>query len=133
MSNFAAALDRFKKQTLEKVEAVVRESAIEVGDRIVHRTPVKTGRARRNWVATLGAPSNYALNEFDKNGAMTVARIRQVLEAFKLGEVIFIANRVDYALGLEYGRSRQAPNGMVRVTVVEWPDIVAAKARAFGG
>ena len=45
------------------------------------------------------------------------------------GQVAFIVNNLPYAIPLEYGHSTQAPNGMVRITVERFQQIVDAAAR----
>ncbi len=37
----------------------------------------------------------------------------------------YIVNNLPYARALEHGHSKQAPNGFVGLTVIEWPSIVA--------
>jgi hypothetical protein len=41
-----------------------------------------------------------------------------------IGESIFFTNSLDYAKKLEFGGSRQAPTGMVRITVAQLPIII---------
>lgn len=76
------------------------------------KTPVDTGRARANWFMAEGAPDtsataaktpkDYARGDFQANGVP-----------------IFITNSLPYIVALEYGHSKQAPAGMVRVTLAE--------------
>lgn len=75
-------------------DKVVNEVRNEVYDRIVRRTPVDTGTARDGWVLA------------------------------QEGSVATINNDVPYIDELEEGSSKQAPNGMVRITLEEVPDIL---------
>lgn len=62
--------------------------------RIMVRTPVDTGTARASWTL-----------RFDEESA-------EVVKAA-------IVNSTHYAIYLEYGHSKQAPKGMVRITLAE--------------
>jgi len=68
---------------------------------------------------------------FDKRGQATIASGRaNIKAAFRDGIAAIISNPVYYVVYLEYGHSQaQAPAGMVRITMAEWPSIVAS----FGG
>jgi hypothetical protein len=45
------------------------------------------------------------------------------------GHTIYIVNNLPYANALENGHSKQAPSGMVKVTLQEFPGIVSAAAQ----
>lgn len=117
VDKFNRFLTRFAKATGIAAPVVLRKFTFEVLVRIIVRTPVDTGRARYGWTAAaqaLGArvprPSNRAIaldpGEYEEN--MTGERL-----------FIRIANNVPYVIYLEYGWSKQAPLGMVRVTMAE--------------
>lgn len=75
------------------VQGVEKKVALEVFKRIVARTPVDTGLARDSWVLSGSAP-NY-----------------------------LISNPQPYINKLEHGSSKQAPAGMVRITLAELENI----------
>lgn len=119
--------DDVKKWTL-KVEAQIasalHEVAIEMLTRIVMRSPVDTGVFRGNWQVGINVKPSGVLDEPDTSGAATIARGTSVIKKAKAGDTIFITNNLAYGPALEHGWSKQAPNGMVRVTCAEFPDIV---------
>src|SRR5262245_29124586 len=82
------------------------------------------GRFRGNWQVSIGEPITDELPRIDPNGALTIAAGSSVLKDAPAGIPIFIVNNLPYAQRLEYGWSKQAPAGMVRVTVAELSDIV---------
>lgn len=91
------------------------------------------GRFRGNWQITLGTPAAGAISDIDPGGANTIAKGTSALSAFKAGVPIFIMNNLPYGPRLEYeGWSKQAPAGMVRITVAEFRSIVSEEARAPG-
>ncbi len=57
------------------------------------------------------------LNQVDPGGKETIERGKIVLRSFKAGGVIWIVDPLPYATRLEFGHSRQAPAGLVRVTL----------------
>ena len=65
----------------------------------------------------------------DKAGTATIARVTAETLKLKAGEVIYLVNNLEYARALEYGHSKQAPKGMVRITVAEFPQVVRKAAQ----
>lgn len=82
------------------------------------------GRFRGNWQVTFNAPASGARDRIDPSGAATLSEGAQVLEDAKVGITIYLVNNLPYAERLEFGWSKQAPAGMVRVTVAEFQGIV---------
>lgn len=82
------------------------------------------GRFRGNWQIGLDTLPTTETGKIDKSGIPTLATGKGVLERFKVGttQTIYFANNVPYAVPLEYGHSKQAPNGMVRIAVMEFHD-----------
>lgn len=79
------------------------------------------GRFRGNWQVTFDRPAVGAINRVDKAGTATLAAGREVLAHYDSGEYgsIWFTNNVPYAQRLEYGWSKQAPAGIVRVVAAE--------------
>ena len=89
------------------------------------------GRFRGNWQIGLDTLPTEETGRVDKTGSRTLSAGMSVLEQFKVGQVqtIYIANNVPYAIPLEYGHSKQAPNGMVRLSVMEFTDAMEEALR----
>ena len=97
---------------LVRMAAVVCDAAVVLG------TPVDTGRARANWLASIGAPKTDPVLEFDRGGQKTIAAAQTVIADYDgEGEGIFLANNVAYIMPLENGHSDQAPFGMAKHAV----------------
>lgn len=79
------------------------------------------GRFRGNWQVTFVRPAVGAIDRVDKAGTATLAAGREVLAHYDSGEYgsIWFTNNVPYAQRLEYGWSKQAPAGIVRVVAAE--------------
>lgn len=79
------------------------------------------GRFKSNWQVGLGSMNASADSE-PRSDALGRARV--VLGGFKPGQTIFLTNNLPYAKKLEYGHSKQAPAGIVRLTVQDFSQAV---------
>ena len=110
----------------------IRALALEVVKRIVLRTPVDTGRARGNWNVGVGSPDSGYTDNVDEGGWQTISRGHAIIGGSGPGQIIYITNSLPYILPLEYGSSKQAPAGMVSVTLAELGNLaieIAARMR----
>ncbi|MBK5343894.1 hypothetical protein JFU48_21195 [Pseudomonas sp. TH49] len=82
------------------------------------------GRFRGNWQFSIGAPAEGELDQVDPAGGVTLAKIRLQVEQLTIGQTAYIVNNLPYAVPLEYGHSKQAPGGMVRITLARFQQIV---------
>jgi hypothetical protein len=114
--NFNLSLDGFKGDTLEAVTKKKRLIGLKVLRGVVLKTPVDTGRARANWQLSINIPKTDIKNT-TKN--TSVADGNTKLKTIKLGEDIYITNNLPYIGVLERGHSKQAPRGMVALTLAE--------------
>ena len=89
-------------------------------------SPVDTSRFQSNWRYGLMTPDNF----FDEN-ARNVRFVNGMGDAPKAASkfVHFITNAAPYGPALERGHSKQAPYGMVGLTILAFEDIVANAAR----
>lgn len=93
---------------------VVQQAAGEIWVRVIARTPVDTGYAQSGWTLSSGAPSGYV----PRPGTRSKPRMGQM----RCGDVLWVVNNVEYINELENGHSKQAPSGMLGVTVAEIED-----------
>lgn len=130
-TSFQADLKRFAEATKRNLNDAARGVVLELGTRIVQRSPVDTGRFRGQWQIAAGGPDTRTNEPFDKQAlgsppsAATFARWQAEVNAATIGSTFYITNSLPYARRLEYdSHSSQAPAGMVRVTVVEYGQII---------
>lgn len=117
VDRFNKFLDRFIKHTNIAAPLVLKKFAADALTRIVARTPVDTGDARGGWMA-----AGRALGvRVPRPGARAKIRDEGEYEEQLTGNRMFIriANNIPYIIYLEYGWSKQAPLGMVRITLAE--------------
>jgi hypothetical protein len=116
--NFEADMAAFAKLVDVNQADVVQKITLDVFARIVgnyslHRHPVDTGRARAGWGLSMTTsieappPGSY--------GPPPMPDVAQ-LDGTK---VVYILNAVPYIEALEDGHSQQAPNGFVRLAIME--------------
>jgi len=129
-NNAAAKRDikAFVQRTELTLDQMLRSIALTLLSAIVKRSPVDTGRFRGNWMVQVDLAPQTTETE-DKAGSATIAQGQAEIARFKFGETVYLLNHLVYALELEYGSSKQAPSGMVRITAREFQAYVQRAAK----
>lgn len=128
---FALQIGRFAKKAEGNLELMIRKVTLDLFARVVRRTPVDTGRARGNWqvgINSIPRGEFGAASEGRIAAKTTVAAGTADAIKAKLGDRVFIVNSVPYIFKLEKGSSKQAPAGMVTITLLEYQGIVQVNA-----
>jgi hypothetical protein len=84
---------------------------------VVLKSPRDTGRFAANWNVSHGTPNLGTTASVDAGRGLKEAAGAGLLP---VGGVVYLANGLPYARRLEYGYSKQAPAGMVRISVAEF-------------
>ena len=113
-----------------RLDVIPRKVTLDVFSRCVLRSPVDTGRFRGNWQVSIGSIDRTVTEKVDPSGSGTLARVQAVAGSMNAGTVAYLANSLPYARRLEYGWSRQAPAGMVRITAREYQATLKAAVSA---
>lgn len=138
MSTFALDLQAFATKAGARADLAVKRVVAGMAESIIEMSPVGDGdywknpppkgyvggRFRANWDYGFGAAPTRQYEDLDKTGAISTRRILAGLSAAPSAGVHFIANNLPYAVRLENGWSRQAPVGMVGVTVLKFNQVV---------
>jgi hypothetical protein len=139
--SFAKDLQKYAKDTGQKLDDVCRAVTITLFKGVIQMTPVGNpstwqsnppqgytgGSARANWQATIGSPATSVSSATDPSGG---ASISAVFTNVKGGQVNYLTNNLPYINRLEYGAwSNQAPAGMVRVSVRRVASSLATEVR----
>ncbi|QIH09007.1 MULTISPECIES: hypothetical protein [unclassified Pseudomonas] len=82
------------------------------------------GRFRGNWQFSIDTPADGVLDQVDPSGNVTIAVLRTQVQSLTAGQTAYIVNNLPYAVPLEYGHSKQAPGGVVRITLARFQQIV---------
>ena len=102
-----------------QVNTIVRRAVLAIDQAIVLATPVDTGRARSNWLVTLGVGASGTIDPYApgsrlgvgeaNNAAGALAQARTAVASRVPEQTVFITNNVDYISKLNAGSSPQAP------------------------
>ncbi len=114
-------ISRFISNTRLKMDDVIRGAMYGLAGNVVKTTPVKTGRARGNWIMTMDqGPVKKQTGILDPTGEHALDRIAEALEKFQAGKTktIWLTNCLPYIIMLEYGWSPQSPAGIVRLSLL---------------
>ena len=114
MGTFSAGIAKYSKKTGLSIDNAVIAICAEASTSIIKMTPVDTGRARGAWFATIGTPSNDVSETRTEGVAMSDAISTAKVAS---GKVFYLSNNLSYIRPLEYGYSKQSPQGMVRLTI----------------
>ncbi|MCP4897721.1 MAG: hypothetical protein GY906_12175 [bacterium] len=126
---FAKRMFFISSKVKKNAENAVKKAALAADRAAVMATPVDTGRARANWLVSVGKPR---LGEefFDSMpggktsnegpaASQALDQGRAAIMKYKLGKGgIFISNSVHYIQRLESGSSAQAPGGMTAAALM---------------
>lgn len=124
----------FAQRANSRLDDVIAQSVVELGDRLITVSAEKTGRFKSNWYYGSGAP-NPATNE--QTEVRTLNGISGMPEQAAGGKH-YVSNSLPYALRLEYGFTgpdslgrvyNQPPRPMLGIVRLEWPQIVDLVAK----
>lgn len=122
MANGRDFNDRLKKlgeRIRHNARETLKATAFAIDQALVTSTPVDTGRARSNWIVSLGSPTNEVVETYGPGGASTqgaLGQARDTLAGYTDGSV-YISNNVDYIGALNDGSSAQAPAGFIELAI----------------
>lgn len=126
--SFALDVSKFVEKAKKNPEKVMRQVSIKLFSAIIKASPVDTGRFRMNWMASGGTPATGTTAATDKSGNIATGNATSfVLKATDWREFT-LTNNLPYAQRLEYGWSQQAPQGMVRVNVSRFQQLINEEA-----
>ena len=119
-SQFEMQLKDFTDVLLPEYQTVfVKKISGELLKKLINKSPVDTGRFRGAWLVKANTPDRDEPDSADTTGVATEIKGISEIGGIKQGDVVYISNNLDYALMLEYGWSKQAPQGMVAVSLNE--------------
>ncbi len=121
LGTFSIDLSKFAKKAMGNVKQVVGQACTSIGEDIKDITPFDTGRAKAGWQWQVGS-----ISSFNPPPGNYPNSPRLTIPSFGLGDTLYLANNVEYIKVLEDGWSKkQAPAGMVKVTLTRWQNYVA--------
>jgi hypothetical protein len=114
--SFSDGIAGFAKRAGAKIDDAVASVCAETSVRIIKKTPRRTGRAKGNWFASINIPSSETSETRKESEAISDAMIASNDAS---GKIFYLTNNLKYIRPLEYGWSKQAPEGMLRISIAE--------------
>ena len=109
-NSFEKRIDKSKG----KFDLFFKKFVVEVDTRLVSKSPVDTGRFKANWMVGNGVVNSATTQ------SLSPANNSQEINSIKVnGQIIYLSNSLPYAGELERGSSKQAPQGIARLTIIE--------------
>lgn len=98
------------------MDRTVRGTLLGLSARVIQTSPVDTGRFRGNWQPSISSPDMKV--DTNTSTAITLGKVKRTIDGdFKIGRTFYLTNNLPYSIELEFGSSKQAPNGVVRQVV----------------
>lgn len=129
MGTFSLSFNKFKNKSVKQMDAIIRKTALELYSNIILDCPVATGRARAANLISIDSEDNSKPTNTDKSGQDTITKGASKLNN-PIGKYIYIQNNLDYAVGLEYGKSKQAPSGFYRKNILRFNKYLEQSVRS---
>lgn len=138
--SFATDIAKFAKKTNRNILDVRKTVFFNLSTMIIINTPVDKGRARGNWVPKL---HDFAHGVVEPVSLVQItAEIKAIGDSARGDDTLTLVNNLPYILKLEYGGyndgpkvvggfSRQAPAGMVRISVSGYQKMIRKQIRSF--
>lgn len=113
---FARNMGNLATRVARNADRVVRKAALAADQAVVLQTPVDTGRARANWIASLDAPAIGTVDAEDKTGQSSIVKAAGTIADYDgdRNAEVHLTNNLPYILPLNEGSSAQAPADFVR-------------------
>lgn len=119
LKSFAKKIRKVGQNVQTNATAAVRKLAVRINQVVITETPVNSGRARNNWFATVGLPSEETtdLKRYDKTGQTRINKNNAEISTVGEDQSVYISNNLAYIKKLNEGSSAQAPAGFVEAAV----------------
>lgn len=114
--SFEVDINKWANKVNLSVDNAIVAVCAQISTEVIKRTPVDTGRARANWIPSIGTPSDNVTDNTDTSGILATNKALNVSKVAS-GKMFWLVNNLPYIQKLEYGWSNQAPHGMVRLTM----------------
>lgn len=113
--NLKKWLNHSRKRARQKFISI----CLEAHQNLVRLSPVDTGFFRSQWAFSINdEPPRQHVDPPEDGGAVPPPDVASITAA-GLGDRVFIFNPTRYARALENGHSAQAPNGMVKLVMLD--------------
>lgn len=126
--SFTLDVRNFVEKTKRNNETVMRNVSIKLFSAVIKGSPVDSGRFRMNWQASGPSPAAGIRSGMDKTGASAISAMTNYVSKSQNWYEFTLVNNLPYAQRLEYGWSKQAPQGIVRINVLRFQQLINEEA-----
>jgi hypothetical protein len=127
-------IEEFRKLFEQHNTAILRDATRRVSNAIVRESPIAVedgGYYVADWDVQVGSfPAEDGTPLPDPKKRKTRAALNQIIDTAEYGQSLFFQNDDEVAVRLEFGYSKQAPQGVVRKTARRWRSFVKGAGRA---
>jgi hypothetical protein len=120
-SNYAVVLKKAARDSTLKLDKALQATAVETIGRLIDRTPVDTGAAKYHWFVRAQPDEKFDKSRTDPSGQLPKQRAKRDIRLFRIGMMVWLVDSAPYFTYLERGSSKQAPAGVVAITLAEVP------------
>lgn len=141
-TKFSVNVRKWAETAQLSAEQATRAATLEMFTGVVRKSPVDKGTFRGNWQVD---QRGFSYDKTDPSGQKTIVEITEKVMASRVGGIISLINNLPYSEVLEVGGypgvgpktvagpggiySKQAPQGMVRLTAMEFTEAAEEAAR----
>jgi hypothetical protein len=125
--SFSGEVERFANKSLVEADQDRRAIILKLFSSVIKDTPVDSGRARNNWLTSVGSPASGSPNANNKSGSDATNGIKGNLG--KLTDAVYLTNNVEYIGHLEYGTPKFSPFAMVRKNMIRITALMKGRGR----
>ena len=117
--SFADFAHSWNEEVVRAVDSAIRkvtqEVCLAIVQEVISITPVDTGKARANWLASLGSPRGSTRETLGRSPAPAIGEAKAVISFYRNGSDFYLVNNLDYVADLNSGRkaTRQQSPGFV--------------------
>lgn len=133
--SFTLHLKKITDKAGANADSIARSIILQVFSSVVEKSPVDLGTFRGNWQIGVGAVNGNTESPDDKKALKSPPSEDNLLKAelslsgYSSKKITYVSNSLPYAQRLENGYSDQAPQGMVRLTVLEFRRMIRKATR----
>lgn len=153
MGAFSVDVKAFCEKAKKNPETVMRQVSFKLFSAVILGSPVDEGGFRRNWQASGPTPANGILGGTDKSGSSTISAMGEFVLKTPQWQELTLTNNSPQSFTIEYGGypspvkrgtwnkttksyeirsaggySKQAPQGVVRVNVLRFQQLLDEEA-----
>lgn len=127
--SFTADLGKFAARAKGNIDTATRQATVLLAKGVILKSPFDTGRFRANWQFSAAGIQRATSMAVDPDWQVTLHRLVADIKQTRAGGVTYLSNSLPYAVPLENGWSKQAPQGMAKLTAQEFQRYVSQAAK----